>query len=44
MSLEAVGHYLVAKYTPVNEDGKFGEPLYAMLKKFVESKSLFYKL
>ena len=44
MSLEAVGHYLVAKYTPVNEGGKFGEPLYAVSKKFVQSKSLFYNL
>ena len=44
MPLEAVGHYLVAKYTPVNEDEKFGEPLYAVSEKFIESKLLFYKL
>ena len=44
MPLEAVDHYLVAKYTPVNEDEKFSESLYAVSEKFVKSKSLFYKL
>ncbi|XP_055960629.1 uncharacterized protein LOC126668450 [Mercurialis annua] len=35
--LEAVGHFLVAKYTPMTENGKSGEPVYAISETFVKS-------
>nr|GMC73962.1 transposon protein, putative, CACTA, En/Spm sub-class [Ipomoea batatas] len=38
LPLEAVGHYVVAKYTPMSEDGKFGEPVFVTSNKMVERK------
>ena len=40
MPLKVVGHYIVAKYTPMNEDGKCGEPMYVISDKVVEGKCL----
>nr|GMD54306.1 uncharacterized protein LOC110657485 [Ipomoea batatas] len=39
LPLEAVGHYVVAKYTPMSEDGKFGEPVFVTSNKMVEISS-----
>nr|GMC80063.1 187-kDa microtubule-associated protein AIR9 [Ipomoea batatas] len=40
LPLEVVGHYVVVKYTPMSEDGKFGEPVFVTSNKMVESPSL----
>nr|GMC91208.1 uncharacterized protein LOC109183344 [Ipomoea batatas] len=36
LPLEVVGHYVVVKYTPMSEDGKFGEPVFVTSNKMVE--------
>nr|GLL25175.1 Leucine rich repeat 4 [Ipomoea trifida] len=38
LPLEVVGHYVVVKYTPMSEDGKFGEPVFVTSNKMVERK------
>ncbi|XP_065866019.1 uncharacterized protein [Euphorbia lathyris] len=37
--LEALSHYLVAKYTPVAEDGKIGDSVYVTSDKYVENST-----
>ncbi|XP_057796375.1 uncharacterized protein LOC131012436 isoform X2 [Salvia miltiorrhiza] len=36
---KAVGHYVVAKYSPMNEDGKYGEPVFVVSDRTVENPS-----
>ncbi|XP_065861879.1 uncharacterized protein [Euphorbia lathyris] len=36
---EAVGQYLVAKYTPIAEDGKFGDSVYIISDKYVKDST-----
>nr|KAJ0197864.1 hypothetical protein LSAT_V11C700367850 [Lactuca sativa] len=40
--LGAVGCYIVAKFTPVNTYGEFGEPTYIISDRSVESKRTLY--
>ncbi|WOL15331.1 microtubule-associated protein [Canna indica] len=37
ISLSAVGHYIVAKFTPMAPDGETGEPAYVISEKVVET-------
>ncbi|XP_073306514.1 uncharacterized protein [Primulina huaijiensis] len=37
--IEAVGHYLVAKFTPMTEDGESGESSYAVTEKYVDDSA-----
>lgn len=37
--IEAVGHYLVAKFTPMTEDGESGESKYAIKDKYIEDST-----
>ncbi|XP_073315707.1 uncharacterized protein [Primulina huaijiensis] len=37
--IEAVGHYLVAKFTPMTKDGESGESSYAVTEKYVDDSA-----
>lgn len=39
--LGAVGHYIVAKFSPMTPDGEAGEPAYVISEKTVESMYTF---
>ncbi|KAL8484490.1 hypothetical protein ACS0TY_026973 [Phlomoides rotata] len=39
LPLKVVGHYVVAKYSPMSEDGKYGEPVFVVSDKTVDIPS-----
>ena len=39
----AVGHYIVAKFTPMTPDGEAGEPAYVLAERAVESEYFYLR-